>query len=448
MVVKQQIAAAAAACDSVDVRGWEAGFDALQGRLRPYFARLETAWNAGALMLGLLTDLEKKNAWTIAELAGHPTPDRMQYLLARARWDVDAVGGELRRYVFDHLDHDDAVLVVDETGDLKKGTATVGVQRQYTGTAGRIENAQVATYLTYATPTGHTLIDGALYLPQGWIDDDVRREEADVPTDVEFATKPALATRLILAALDAGARARWVAGDEVYGADPTLRATLIGRGIGFVLAVGSNRTVITTDGVKERVDALVPVISSTVWEPLSAGAGTKGRRMYLWALVEVTDDGPGRHQLLIRRNRTTGEIAYFRCYTPETAATENLLGTLVRVAGQRWTVEESFQTGKGLTGLDQHQVRKWTSWRRWVMLAMLAQAFLVITTANTRAGTTGSPAEPGLIRLSVNEFRHLFIMLMLRPLRGVAQALEWSRWRRKHQYRAQQCHYRTRESQQ
>ena len=206
-------------------------------------------------MLGLVSDLGRKNCWTLAERAGHPSPDRRQHVLARAKWDAEEVVADLRGYVSEHLGDPEAVLVVDETGDVKKGTATVGVQRQYSGTAGRIENSQVAVYLAYAAPAGHTLIDRRLYLPKDWCEDRERREAVGVPDDVEFATKPALATQMITAALDAGMPAGWVAGDEVYGADPELRQRLQQRGIGYVLGIGANRTVATGAGV-ERVEVL------------------------------------------------------------------------------------------------------------------------------------------------------------------------------------------------
>ena len=189
-------------------------------RIAPRFTRCEPLRNAGALMLGLVSDIGKKNCWTLAELSGHASPDRLQHLLARAKWDADAVRDDLRSYVVDHLGDQDAVLVVDETGDVKKGSCTVGTQRQYTGTAGRIENAQVAVYLTYAAPNGHTPIDRELYLPKSWVDDPGRRERADVPAATAFATKPELAARMITRAVAAGTPARFATGDEVYGADP------------------------------------------------------------------------------------------------------------------------------------------------------------------------------------------------------------------------------------
>jgi SRSO17 transposase len=414
------------------------GFDEVLDRVASRFSRCETLRNAGALMLGLVSDLGRKNCWTLAERAGHPNPDRLQHLLARAKWDAEEVVADLRGYVSDHLGDPDAVLVVDETGDVKKGTATVGVQRQYTGTAGRIENAQVAVYLAYAALAGHTLVDRRLYLPKDWCDDRERRAAAGVPDEVNFATKPALATQMITAALDGGMPAGWVAGDEVYGADPELRQRLQQRGIGYVLGIGANRTVITGVGA-ERVDVLTRSLPRHAWQHRSAGVGAKGDRWYSWALIDITDsdDGAaaGQHHLLVRRNDKTGELAYYRCYSPAPAT----LADYVRVAGWRWKVEESFQTGKELAGLDEHQVRRWTSWHRWVTLAMLAHAFLVVTTAAQRCADTAGTI---LIALTVNEFRRLFNALLLRPLHAVADILAWSAWRRKHQAMARACHHR------
>lgn len=431
--------AAAAADHSINPDRWQAGFDQMLERIRPRFRRHEPWRHAGALMLGLCSDLGRKNCWTIAERAGHTSPHALQHLLGRASWDADAVRDDLRDYVTEHLGHPGAVLVVDETGDLKKGTATVGVQRQYTGTAGRIENAQVAVYLAYAAPAGHALIDRALYLPKVWADDTGRRAAAGIPQRVEFATKPALATTMILAALDAGVPASWVAGDEVYGADPDLRTRIEEHGgLGYVLAIGSNRAVLTGTG-KVRVDELAAALDQGAWSRLSAGTGAKGPRWYSWAAVDLSEPGPGVRSALIRRNDATGELAYYRCYNPHPVP----LATLVAVAGQRWKVEESFQSGKGLTGLDEHQVRRWTSWHRWTTLAMLAHAFLTISAAIERS-LHATPT--GLIPLTVNEFRKLFEALLLAPIRATRAVLDWSRWRRKHQARARTSHYNKRTS--
>jgi SRSO17 transposase len=362
-----------AAGDSVAPGRWQAGLDELLGRVAGRFGRVEPRRRARAFVLGLLSELPRKNCWTIAEHAGDPGLDGMQHLLARAVWDHDGVRNDLRDYVVEHLGDPQAVLVVDETGDLKKGARTVGVQRQYTGTAGRIENAQVAVYLVYATNAGHALVDRELYVPQGWTSDPDRCQAAGIPAQVGFATKPTLATRMLTRALDAGVPAAWVAGDEVYGADPGLRAELQARQIGYVLAVARDHA-IRTGGATQRADALLRQVPARAWQCVSAGRGAKGHRFYDWAFIRLDRCGPdrgGQHWLLVRRHRKRGELAFYRCWMPRPVP----LANLVRVAGRRWTIEERFQTGKGLVGLDQHQVRRWRSWYRWTTLAMLAHAF-------------------------------------------------------------------------
>jgi SRSO17 transposase len=225
----------------------------------------------------LLADLPRKNCWAIAEHAGDADPHGMQHLLARASWDTDGARDDLRDYVVGALGDPDGVLVVDETGDLKKGSATVGVQRQYTGTAGRIENAQVAVYLAYAGPRGHAMIDRELYLHRSWTTDPDRLDEAGVPDDIDFATKPALATGMLTRALRSGVPARWLAGDEVYGADPGLRAECEAQRIGYVLAIGCDRRIPTHAG-PQRADELAAGLPRSAWQQLSAGPGAKGER--------------------------------------------------------------------------------------------------------------------------------------------------------------------------
>jgi SRSO17 transposase len=404
------------------------------------FARVETRRRTRGFLLGLLADLPRKNCWAIAEHAGDRDPHGMQHLLGRAVWDTDGVGDDLRDYVTAGLGDTDAVLVVDETGDLKKGTHTVGVQRQYTGTAGRIENAQVAVYLTYAGAAGHAMIDRELYLPKSWTTDPERLDEAGVPADIEFLTKPALATGMLTRALNAGVPARWVAGDEVYGADPALRAELELRGVGYVLAIGCDRRIPTAAGMM-RADEITASVPTRAWQRLSAGPGAKGQRYYDWALISHPDPAGQADPadtacwwLLVRRNRDTNELAYYRCYCPEIVP----LRELVRVAGRRWTVEESFQAAKGLAGLDEHQVRRWTSWRRWTLLAMLAHALLAVIAAREH---TDRPAPTGLIALTCNEIRRLFTIFVIEPARVLACPQAWSDWRRRHQHRARTSHY-------
>ncbi|NGO41704.1 IS701 family transposase [Streptomyces ureilyticus] len=403
------------------------------GRIAGRFARVEPRRRARAFVLGLLSDLPRKNCWTLAEHAGDATPYGLQHLLSRARWDADAVRDDIRDFVVEHLHHEDAVLVVDETGDLKKGTHTVGVQRQYTGTAGRIENSQVAVYLAYSTPLGHAAIDRELYLPRSWTEDTARCRAAGIPDSVAFATKPALAARMIGRALDAGVPASWVAGDEVYGGNPHLRTELEKRQVGYVLAVACDHRITTRAG-KFRADALVKKLPKRAWQKLSAGVGATGHRFYDWALADIADDRPGHHQLLVRRNRRTRELAFYRCYSPKQVP----LSTLVQVAGRRWTVEETFQSGKGLAGLDEHQVQRWASWHRWVTLAMLAHAFLAVVRADEHAR---HPKPEGLIPLTCNEIQRLFIALVVRLVHGATHRLDWSHWRRRRQAPSQASHY-------
>jgi len=434
---QDRVVAAGAIVDpaEVDPVGWREKFDGLMARVAKRFRRVEPRRRARLFVEGLLADLPRKNCWTIAEHAGEVTPDGMQHLLSRAVWDADKVRDDVRDAAVDHLGDIDAMLVVDETGDIKKGTCTVGTQRQYTGTAGRIENAQVGVFLTYTTQVGHTLIDRELYLPRSWTGDTDRCAAAGVPEDTAFATKPALASRMILRALDGGVPAQWVAADEVYGGNPTLRGDLEKRQIGYVLAVACDHRVATATGTY-RADELVTRLPKRAWQRLSAGKGAKGHRFYDWAWISLAsgDDEPAGHRwLLIRRNRRTGELAYYRCYAPRQVP----LATLVRVAGRRWTVEESFQTSKGQTGLDEHQCRTWTSWYRWTTLVLLAHAFLAITTVTARA----RPAPTGLIPLTLNEIRHLYNKLVITPAPDIPHILRCSHWRRRHQYRAQQAHY-------
>jgi SRSO17 transposase len=323
--------------------------------------------------------------------------------------------------------------VVDETGDVKKGRASAGVQRQYSGTAGRVENCQVAVFLSYASPAGHALIDRELYLPRSWTTDPARCAAAGIPAGTAFATKPRLARRMIARALDTGCPAAWVTGDEVYGADPGLRADLERRQAGYVLAVAASHQVATAAGPCQ-VRTIARRLPRRAWQCYSAGQGAKGHRYYDWAWM-VTDPGkPGHRWLLIRRNRHTGELAFYRCYSPRHVP----LPALVKIAGTRWTTEENFQAGKGLTGLDEHQVRRWDSWYRWTTLAMLALAFLTITAATEHAG---HPAPADQIPLTRNEIAALFSTLIIKPVAGTRHWLRWSAWRRRHQHRAKTSHY-------
>ena len=408
--------------------------DELMLRVSARFGRVEPRRRARAFVLGLLAALPRKNCWTIAEQAGDSTPDGMQHLLARARWDADGVRDDVRSFVVEHLGGPEAVLVADETGDLKKGTATAGVQRQYTGTAGRIENAQVAVYLGYASAAGHALIDRELYLPRSWTADPGRCRAAGIPEGTRFATKPELAWRMIERALAAAVPFGWFAGDEVYGDNGPLRARLETARVRYVLAVSCDHRIPAGAGRAIRADELAARLPRRAWQRLSAGKGAKGQRYYDWAWAAVTDSGPGHRWLLIRRHPRTRELAFYRCYAPQPVT----LAALVKTAGLRWTIEENFQASKGLTGLDEHQVRTWTSWYRWVTLAMLAAAFLTITAAVERARNPDPGAQ---IPLTRNEIASLLAGLVIKPAQDAGHRLRWSAWRRHHQHRAKTCHY-------
>jgi SRSO17 transposase len=390
------------------------------------------------LVRGLLADLPRKNCWTIAEHAGDATPDGLQHLLAGAVWDHDGVRDDVRDYLVEHLGDPAGVLVVDETGDLKKGTRTVGVARQYTGTAGKVDNAQVAVYLAYATTAGHGVIDRELYLPKNWLADAARCHAAGVPDQVGFATKPELARRMLERALEAGVPAGWVTADEVYGGSPALRGWLEARQLPYVLAVRCTEPLPPPSGPPAPAAQLAEQVPPAYWLHVSAGQGAKGRRWYAWTRVALDSAGtpPGwQRWLLVRRSLRTGELAYYVC-----AGTASLpLVALVRVAGTRWRVEEAFQAGKGLCGLDQHQLRRWRSWYRWVTLAMLAYAFLVVAAVTKHARHR---APLGLIPLTCNEIQHLFAAVACQPAGDRGHRLRWSWWRRRHQARARACHYR------
>jgi SRSO17 transposase len=379
----------AATTEIEEVRAWAAGLEALHARIAPRFARAEPRRRVLAYLRGLLGAVGRKNGWQLAEHAGEATPDGMQRLLSTADWDPDLVRDDLRAYVVEHLGDVGAVLVVDETGFLKKGTTSVGVQRQYSGTAGKVDNCQLGVFLAYASPRGRAFIDRELYLPRCWIEDPARCRAARVPEQVGFRTKPQLARVLLERALDAGVPASWVTADEVYGGDPALRRWLEDRGISYVLAVKGSEPLGTATPGRVTAAQLAASLPAEQWVTCSAGHGAKGRRLYDWTRVELAGPAAAGDQrwLLVRRSRRDGELAFYACSGP---AETSLLG-LVRVAGTRWTVEEGFQQAKTEVGLDHYEVRRWPGWYRHITLALLAHAFLVVT--RTRA--TGGNAAKG-----------------------------------------------------
>jgi SRSO17 transposase len=311
----------------------------------------------------------------------------MQRLLNFYRWDADAVRDDLRGYVLDHLADPGGVVVADETGFLKKGTKSAGVQRQYSGTAGRIENCQLGVFLAYVSPRGRALIDRELYLPKSWTEDRERCVEAGIGDEVGFATKPVLAARMLQRLLDAGVAVPWFTADEAYGDNPGLRTWLEEHGLDYVMAVSCDDRFTTPRG-PVRADELAAGAPRKGWQRLSAGPGGKGQRLYDWLLL---DPGADTHRMLVRRSiGKPAELAYYVCHTRHPVP----LAELVRVAGTRWGVEETFQFAKNETGLDHYQVRKYDAWYRHITLSMLAAAFLVVTAHAERArDAKGAPPE-------------------------------------------------------
>jgi SRSO17 transposase len=366
---------------------WRAGFDDMFALVAGRFAQADSRRRARMYVLGLLSGTERKNSWTLAEQAGDLTPDGMQRLLNFYRWDADAVRDDLRGYVLEHLADPCGVVVADETGFLKKGTKSAGVQRQYSGTAGRTENCQLGVFLAYVSPKGRALIDRELYLPKSWTEDRERCAEAGIGDEVEFATKPVLAARMLQRLLDAGVDVPWFTADEAYGDNPGLRTWLEEHGLDYVMAVSCDDRFTTPRG-PVRADELAATAPRKGWQRLSAGAGGKGQRLYDWLLL---DPGAGTHTLLVRRSiGKPSELAYYVCHTRRPVP----LAELVRVAGSRWGVEGTFQFAKNETGLDHYQVRKYDAWYRHITLSMFAAGFLAVTAHTERTrDAKGAPPE-------------------------------------------------------
>jgi len=353
-----------------DARRWATGLEAVVGWIAPRFGRVEPRRRALAYLRGLLSAAERKNGWQLAEQAGDRTPDGMQDFLSRVHWEAELVRDDLRAYVAAHLGDEQAVL--DESGFLKKGDKSCGVQRQYSGTAGRIENCQIGVFLSYASRHGQALIDRALYLPHSWAADRLRRLGAGVPETVVFMTKPKLGAAMLERAFAAGVPCAWVVGDSVYGADYELRRCIEQHGRGYVMTVTSAQRL----GCKPVADWLEEV-AAKAWQRLSAGAGAKGPRLYDWAYLPYRAAvAPGWQKgLLIRRKiKQPSEFTFYLTLSPTTTT----LAELVQVAGRRWTVEVCFEAAKGEVGLDQYEVRSWTGWHRHITLAMLAHAYLAV----------------------------------------------------------------------
>jgi SRSO17 transposase len=426
---------------------WDESFEGLMGRVASCFPRRETRLTCRNMVQGLLMVKESANCWSLAEAIGHTGPHVLQHFLSRARFDTEAIRRSAAAWTVEQLGDREVMLVVDETGDEKSSLDAVGAGRQYSGALGGIGLCQVAVHLSYVSAQGHALIDRRLYLGEAWADDDERRELAGVPDETTFATKPQLASDMLADAHASGVRTAWVAADEVYGGRE-LRCRIRTLGYGYAIAVPTSHRV-TIPGGKAKVTALLERVPKRAWMRLKTGNGTKGERLYDWAMIDVNpDDTPpghpdGHSQVLVRRHRRTGTLSFYRTWHP----CPQPISVLVSAVCRRWRVEEDFQGAKGLAHLDTGQVTCWNSWHRWSLMSMIAYALLAVGALHERQ--RANPAEPEdhlvMVPVSPRELLALLRAFVLpRPCQDTdpTHALRWSHWRRRHQHRAADCHRR------
>ena len=438
-----------------DVVQWEQALRQLHARIASRFARPEPRRRALSYLQGLLSSVERKNGWQLAEQAREATPYGMQRLLSSAVWDADLVRDDLRAYVLEQLGTHEAILVIDESSFPKRGSKSAGVQVQYCGTTGQVENCQVGVDLSYVTAKGHTLIDRELYLPFDWTEDPQRCQEAGIPASVRFQTKPELAVQMIERIFQAHIPIAWVVADTVYGGNLDLRSWLEVHDYPYVLAVACDEPVgiVTPDGRRRwvevrEVEALL--LHEQDWQRLSMSEGTKGPRLFDWACVPILHrwEEDGRHWLLMRRSLTDPrEKAYYFVFAPPGTT----LCEMVKAIGTRWHIEEDFETTKDM-GLDQYEVRSWIGWYRHITLVMLAHAFLTGICAQNiplassalapEVSVTHDAAWDGrpLLPLTVPEVRHLLGCLIWPPPSSVKLVVAWSWWRRWHRSCASYFH--------
>jgi len=370
------------------VRSWTEELDAVGERIASRFVRSEVRERARDYLLGLLSAVERKNGWQLAEVAGNTTPYGLQHLLGRANWNADEVREDLREYVLEHLGDEDAVLVVDETGFIKKGEKSVGVKRQYTGTVGKTENCQVGVFLAYASRRGQAFVDRELYLPEEWAQDEERREQAGVPEEIGMRTKPALAKEMLSRALEGGMSAAWVVADSVYGDTRRLGIFLEEEGQPYVLAV-SGKAHVWAGFHQHRVSTVLgslrqgELLPEEGWKRISAREGSKGPRLYDWLRLPLNpplQEGFERWLLVRRSIEDPEDLTAYTVFAPEGTT----LGSLARAAGSRWRVEIGFEEAKGQVGLSHYEVRSWRGWYRHITLALFAHAFLAAIRAEGR----------------------------------------------------------------
>ncbi len=420
-------------------RVFRAAMDAIAG----CFARREARATAAEMVTGLLTEVDTRNCWTLAEALGHPGPHRLQHLLSRARFDHDRAQEEIVRLIARELAGQDVVLVADETGDAKSSTDCVGAGRQYSGAIKGVGLCQVAVHLAAVTDQCGWASTGPCISRRDWAADEERREMAGVPEEIMFATKLQQAAVMVKNALELGVRARWFAGDEVY-SGRELRRNMRELGLGYAVGVSQTYTVMDGAGRRWKARQMVNKVQPHQWMRMRTGHGTKGTREYDWAWLDVrADDAPDGHGddgtsvLVARRHRYTGEISFFRCWSPEDVT----LAHLVEVICRRWRIEETFQLGKTFTGLDEGQVTCWNSWMRWWLFSLVASAVLALTAAATT--TVGPARRARLVPLTCPDLvRLLRVFVLTPPVRDAEHVLHWMAWRRHHQAIAQACHQR------
>ena len=445
----QHITPVGAKTTFLEVWKWGQELERLHARIAPRFARPEPRRRALAYLKGIVSPIERTNGWQLAEHAGESRPDGMQRLLNSALWDADLVRDDLRAYILERLGDPHAILVIDETSFRKRGKKSAGVKKQYCGTTGAIENCQVGVFLSYVGARGHTLLDRELYLPKEWIDDPQRCREAGIPEDTRFQTKCELARRMIERLWKAQVPFAWVVADTVYGGNLDLRLWLEAHGYSYVLAVASDEPVgvQTPEGRKRMTvaEAEALLVHTEDGHRLSMSNGTKGPRLFDWAVIPILHgwEDDGRHFLLIRRCLDDkAEKAYYFVFAPPATT----LAEMVKAIGQRWCIEECFETGKEM-GLEDYEVRGFTAWYRFITLVMAVMACLAsICAAAFLASPQPTTAEGNhpLLPLTIPEVRHLLASLLWPLPRSALLLLAWSWWRRCHQSRASFFHTRRR----
>ena len=365
-----------------DIAEWNTEFSDICDRVGHLFYRTDSRSHAAQYLRGLLAPLERKNGWTIAEYSGLREPKALQRLLNLTPWDSGNLRDLVREYVMEHFADTRGVLIADPTGFAKKGRKSAGVQRQYSGTLGRIDNCQIGTFLAYASSHGdRALIDRELYIPEkSWFGDPERCAEAGIPADLTFSTRPKQVETMIQRALDAGVPFAWFTADEEFGQNPGLQEYLEENSISYVMAIPKNTVITTRDNHTQTIEETATQVRPTEWQRRACGIGSKGFRVYDWALINAGQPG---HQYMIRRSIDDRELAYYHCYNPRGEG----FGELVRVAGMRWPIEESFEASKGEAGLDNYQVRLYHAWYRHITLSMLALAFLAVMRRKSKKGT-------------------------------------------------------------